>query len=89
MQKGDVVKLLREVREMLQAKERRPIGVIEACKYLDISKAYLYKLTSENRLACFKPNGKKIYFLKEDLDSWAFRHRSRTLEELRADAKRN
>ena len=55
--------------------EERPLTFKEACKYLDISASYLYKITSTARISFFKPNGKKIYFLKSDLKNWLLRGR--------------
>ncbi len=42
----------------------------EAIQYLDVSKSFLYKLTSQNLISYSKPSGKLIYFKKSDLDNW-------------------
>ncbi len=42
----------------------------EASLYLDISKSYMYRLTMDNTIPFYKPNGKKLYFKKIDLDNW-------------------
>ena len=47
----------------------------EAAKFLDIQKSYLFKLTSAGIIPFSKPNGKKIYFAKEDLVKWALTNR--------------
>ena len=42
---------------------QRPITVKEAAEYLDISVAYLYRLTSEARIPHYKSRGRKrLYF---------------------------
>lgn len=46
----------------------------EALAYLDVSKSFLYKLTSSNSITFFKPSGKLIYFKKSDLDQWVLRN---------------
>lgn len=46
------------------------LGLAEAADYLNVSKSYLYKLTSRKELTFFKPNGKKIFFAVSDLNSW-------------------
>jgi len=46
----------------------------EALAYLDVSKSFLYKLTSSNSITFFKPSGKLIYFKRSDLDEWAFQN---------------
>ena len=38
-----------------------------------ISPDYLYHLTSDKLIPYYKPNGKKIYFLKEEIETWLLR----------------
>ena len=60
-----------------------PLGVKQAAKRLGISESYLYKLTSRREIPHFKSRGgKRVYFKREDLDSWAFGKRVRTVEEI-------
>ena len=42
----------------------------EACKFLSLSKSYLYKLTSAGFIPHYKPQGKMIYFEKDILEEW-------------------
>jgi len=42
----------------------------EACSYLNIAKSTIYKLTSNNAISFYKPNGKNMYFKKGDLDDY-------------------
>ena len=42
----------------------------EASKFLNLSKSYLYKLTSGNLIPHYKPQGKMLYFEKEELETW-------------------
>ncbi|MCU4155236.1 helix-turn-helix domain-containing protein [Carboxylicivirga sp. A043] len=56
----------------------------EGASFLDLSKSHLYKLTSQKRIPHFCPEGKKIYFLREDLQNWLLRNRQeeeQTVEE--------
>lgn len=50
--------------------EKLFLGLSEAAEYLNVSKSYLYKMTSKKELPHFKPNGKKIFFSVSDLNSW-------------------
>lgn len=43
----------------------------EAATYLGFKIGYLYKLTSENKIPFYKPNGGCIYFCKQELVDWA------------------
>ena len=54
----------------------------EAINYLDVSKSFLYKLTSKRKLTFTKPNGGKIYFKKVDLDNWMLQNNKNSLNAL-------
>jgi excisionase family DNA binding protein len=58
----------------------------EACAYLDLSPSHLYKLTSARHIPHFCPQGKKLYFRREELDTWLQRNRQLTKEELEETA---
>lgn len=53
----------------------------EACKYLDVSPSHLYKLTSTKQIPHFCPQGKKLYFKRDELDVWLQRNRQFTTQE--------
>lgn len=54
----------------------------EACKYLDVSPSHLYKLTSTKQIPHFCPQGKKLYFKRDELDNWLQRNRQLTSSEI-------
>ena len=54
----------------------------EACKYLDVSPSHLYKLTSTKHIPHFCPQGKKLYFKREELDTWLQRNRKAAKNEI-------
>lgn len=64
----------------------RPLTLREAAKYLNISEAYLYTLTSGNRIRHYKPTGKKIFFKKTDLDEYLLQHVRKTKADIEAEA---
>ncbi len=35
-----------------------------------LSRRYLYKLTSRNEIPHYKPNGKKMYFDRKEIEDW-------------------
>ncbi|TGD57524.1 helix-turn-helix domain-containing protein [Flavobacterium humi] len=57
----------------------------EAVRYLDVSKSFLYKLTSTNKISFSKPNNKLIYFLRLDLDNWMLQNRNESIGVLQED----
>ncbi|MDG4945115.1 helix-turn-helix domain-containing protein [Weeksellaceae bacterium KMM 9713] len=60
--------------EELKSNTKEILNLEEASKYLGISKSYLYKLTSGNKITYYRPEGKLIYFRKEDLDKYLLRN---------------
>ncbi len=58
----------------------------DACTFLDYSKSYLYKLTHSRQVPHYKPNGKKLYFKRSDLEAWLLRNRVKTAGEIEQEA---
>jgi excisionase family DNA binding protein len=42
----------------------------EASEFLNLSKSYLYKLTSLGQIPHYKPQGKMLYFERSELENW-------------------
>lgn len=72
--------------EQYISQDEKPLTFREACQYLDVSKSHLYKLTYKNLISHYKPNGKKIYFRKADLNNWLLRNKRICQIELEQDA---
>jgi excisionase family DNA binding protein len=69
-----------------QALQKKVLNFNETCTYLELSQSHLYKLTSTGSIPHYKPNGKKIYFHREELDQWLLRNRSDSQDELEQQA---
>lgn len=74
--------------ERLLATQKKVLNFDEVCDYTGISKSYLYKLTSQNRIPFSKPNGKIIFFDKEELDKWLLLNKQKTRMEIEEDASK-
>jgi excisionase family DNA binding protein len=62
--------------------QKEVLSFEEACSYCGISKSKMYKHTSSNNIPYYKPEGKLIFFKKEELDEWLLRNRQSTKEEM-------
>jgi carbamoylphosphate synthase small subunit len=62
--------------------EKNILSFKESIEFMDVSKSFLYKLTSEGRINFFKPNNGKIYFKKEDLENWMMQNEVKSIESL-------
>lgn len=50
----------------------------EACIFTGISRSYMYKLTSGQKVPHFKPFGGMVYFNRVDLESWLLKNQIKT-----------
>lgn len=60
----------------------------EASKFLNLSKSYLYKLTSGGLISHYKPQGKMLYFEKSELEAWLRQNPVKTKEQINQEAQR-
>ncbi len=65
---------------------KKVLNFAETAIYTGLSKSHLYKLTSTGGIPCYKPQGKFIYFDRDELDAWMLRNRRATNEEIEAKA---
>lgn len=59
----------------------------EASKFLNLSKSYLYKLTSGNLIPHYKPQVKMLYFEKEQLEEWLRQNPIKTQVQIAREAQ--
>ena len=77
---------LTAIETLLLATQPKPLTLKEAAAFLDFSRSYLYRLTSQGRVPCYKPEGKRVYFDRADLVKWLKRNRIRPQEEIAEEA---
>ena len=80
-----IVQKLDNIEKMLQKQNlqnKQVLNLEDACKYLDISRSHLYKLTSTKKIPHYCPQGKRLYFKKSELEDWLLRNRSSTSNEI-------
>ena len=77
---------LTAIESLLVATQPKPLTLKEAAEFLDFSRSYLYRLTSQGRIPCYKPEGKRVYFDRAELVDWLKRNRIRPQEEIEGKA---
>ena len=60
----------------------------EASKFLNLSKSYLYKLTSGNLIPHYKPQCKILYFEKVELEAWLRQNPIKTQAQIEQEAQK-
>jgi len=72
--------------EALLLAQKTVLNFNEVAAYTGLSKSYLYKLTSTGGIPCYKPQGKQVYFSKQEIDNWLLQNRKATNDELESQA---
>jgi excisionase family DNA binding protein len=85
MKQDSILQKLNNLEQLLQQDEK-PLSFIEACNYLNLSHSHLYKLTSQGKITFYKPQGKKLFFKKSDLNNFVFRNRKESESEIEQKA---
>lgn len=78
--KNQLNRLEELLNEILKAKEKRTtwFSISEVAEYLHLAVPTIYSMTSRRQIPFAKRN-KKLYFLKESIDSWLNSGRKRTV----------
>ena len=85
----NILKKLERIEKLLetqQAMQKQVLNFNDTCIYLELSQSHLYKLTSTGSIPHYKPNGKKLYFNRQELDNWLLRNRSNSIDEIEQEA---
>ena len=70
----------------LEWSDKQMLTFKEACRYLGITKDWLYKMTHRRAIPYFKPGGKMIYFHRADLDAYMSRGKVMSKAEIEQEA---
>ncbi|MBQ0738623.1 helix-turn-helix domain-containing protein [Aquimarina celericrescens] len=84
-----IIERLESIEKLLieqQTLQKQVLNFNETCKYLELSQSHLYKLTSTGAIPHYKPNGKKLYFQRQELDQWLLRNRMDSQDEIEQQA---
>lgn len=73
--------------ENLVLHSKNVLSFEEASRFLNLSKSYLYKLTSGNLIPHYKPQGKMLYFEKTELEAWLRQNPIKTKAQIDQEAQ--
>ena len=83
---ADLQKRVETLEDMLEA-GKEVLTVEEAAKFMGMARSSLYKMTSDQTIPFYRPNGKMIFFEKTDLISWIRKNRVSSREEIEEEAR--
>ena len=77
-----IYKEISELKELAQKSQLEFIDIDEASNHLRLKKSYIYGLIHKNQIPFYKPNGKKVYFKKGELNDWIEKSKVKSIEEI-------
>ena len=83
---ADLQKRVEALEDMLDA-GKEVLTVEEAAKFMGMARSSLYKMTSDQAIPFYRPNGKMIFFEKTDILSWIRKNRVSSREEIDEQAR--
>jgi excisionase family DNA binding protein len=84
-----ILKELQKLQKLISEQnmlKKEVLNFLEACQYLDISGSHLYRLTSLKQVPHFCPQGKRLYFNRQELDKWLQQKRQKTVAEINSES---
>ena len=83
---ADLQKRVETLEDMLEA-GKEVLTVEEAAKFMGMARSSLYKMTTDQTIPFYRPNGKMIFFEKSDILSWIRKNRVSSREEIEEEAR--
>ena len=74
--------------ELLLLSNKKVLNSDELSEYTGYSKSTIYKMVQANVLPFYKPNGKHIFFDKEEIDDWLLSNKSKSKQQLKLQASK-
>ena len=84
-----IKKELQVIKELLANNSKKVLNLNELADYIGFSKSYVYKLTSQNLIPHSKPNGKAVFFDRDEIDKWLLNNSTITHQQSRRKALMN
>ena len=78
---------LNEIENILKENHKTVMNFDDVVEYTGLAKSYLYKLTSQSQIPHYKPNGKMIYFNRDEVEQWMLNNKVQSVQELNSKAR--
>lgn len=93
VKKGDLISFAQHLlkQESVAKKEKSVDEILwmdDAAELLNLAKPTIYGLISKRKIPSYK-KGRKVYFLRSELEAWLMAGRRKTYDELALDAERH
>jgi excisionase family DNA binding protein len=74
-----------ELEKQLKVRNAELLDLKQTAEYLKLQPSYIYSLVHQVKIPHHKPNGKKLYFFKHELNEWILGTKVRSIDELEED----
>jgi len=79
---------LQRIEENTRLAAKRVLTISDVAMLTGLSVSYLYKMTSAKQLPFYRPNGKCIFFNREEIEDWMLQNRANTIDEAEQQASK-
>lgn len=83
-----VLKQLAEIRNFSLLAAKNVLDIDDVVLLTGLSKGYIYKLTCKKEIPYYKPNGKLIYFDRQEVEGWMKQNRVNSVVETEQQASK-
>ena len=70
-----IMQQLERIKSYTLLAAKNVLGIDDMVALTGLSKSYIYKLTCRKEIPYYKPNGKLIYFDRQDVEGWMKQNR--------------
>ncbi len=87
MESNDVIlKKLNQLEILIVSTAKQILTVEDLINYTGFSRSYIYKLVHKSIIPYSKPNGKTLFFQKNEIDEWLLQNKSSSISQLEKKA---
>ena len=82
---GDIYRELTDLKHLVENQSLEFLDLNQAAEYLKLKPSYIYSLIHQKKIPHYKPNGKRVYFNKLELNKWIAESKIKTVNEIEED----
>lgn len=81
-----ILNRLERIEKLLEGHQKEILNVEELSVYTGFKKSHIYKLVHKNFIPYSKPNGKYLFFLKAEIDTWLLGNKTKSISQIEEEA---
>lgn len=81
-----ILEKLNRLERLIVDSTKEILNVEDLINYTGYKRSYIYKLVHNNILPYSKPNGKTLFFVKAEIDSWLLQNKSKSISQIEDQA---